>query len=162
VSAARGAALVAAVTVAVVASGFLIGYPAEVAAATAIALAAVAAIVTTRDLALRARSRDRAASRADGPRQVDQLRRVGDALAAAQASELGVERELRPLLRPMAAMRLARRGVDLDRHLETARALLGDPLWEIVRVDRPSASNLVAGGISTGELDSMIERLERL
>jgi predicted XRE-type DNA-binding protein len=62
----------------------------------------------------------------------------------------------------MAAMRLARRGVDLDRHLETARALLGDPLWEIVRVDRPSASNLVAGGISTGELDSMIERLERL
>jgi hypothetical protein len=162
VSAARGAALVAAVTVAVVASGFLIGYPAEVAAATAIALAAVAAIVTTRDLALCARSRDRAASRADGPRQVDQLRRVGDALAAAQASELGVERELRPLLRPMAAMRLARRGVDLDRHLETARALLGDPLWEIVRVDRPSASNLVAGGISTGELDSMIERLERL
>ncbi len=161
-SGARAAALVAAVTVAVVATGFLVGYPAEVAAATAIALAVVAGLVTIRDLALRARSRDRAAGRAADPRELDQLRHVGQALAAAQASEVGVDRDLRPLLRPIAAMRLTRRGVDLDRHCDRARALLGEPLWEIVRAHRPRASNLVAGGISGGELDSVIERLERL
>jgi hypothetical protein len=59
-------------------------------------------------------------------------------------------------------MRLARRGVDLDRHVEKARALLGEPLWEIVRADRPRASNLVAGGISAVELEGAIERLEQL
>ena len=161
-SGSRAATLVAAGTLVVVATGFLVGYPADVAAATAIALAAVTALLTTRDLALRARSRDRAAHRAAGPAQLDQLRRVGEALAAAHASGVGIDRELRPLLRPIAAMRLARRGVDLDRHGEKARELLGDPLWEVVRADRPRASNLVAGGISTGELDSVIERLERL
>jgi hypothetical protein len=162
VSAARSVALVPAVTVAAVAGGFLVGYPAEVGAATAIALAAVMALVTTRGLALRARSRARPAARAAGPRQLDQLRRVDDALAAAQASEVGVDRELRPLLRPIAAIRLAPRGVDLDRHLEKARAHLGEPLWEIVRADRPRASNRVAGGISAVELDRVIERLEQL
>ena len=90
------------------------------------------------------------------------MARVRLPTAAAHASGVGVDRELRPLLRPIAAMRLARRGVDLDRHGEKARELLGDPLWEVVRADRPRASNLVAGGISAVELEDVIERLERL
>ena len=161
-SAARGLAAVAALTAVSVGTGFLVGYPAEVGAATAIVLAAVVAYVTTRDLAARAQLRTRPVRRAADSARLEQLRRVGEALAAAQVSEVGVDRHLRPLLRPIAAMRLARRGVDLDRHGVEARALLGEPLWDLVRADRGSASNRVTGGISAAELESLIERLERV
>ena len=157
-NATRGLPLVAALVVGV---GFVSGHPGEVGAAIAVAFAAVVAAVTTRDLALRARTPTRPVQRVGDTGQIEQLRRVGDSLAAAQASEVGVDRELRPLLRPIAAMRLARRGVDLDRHRETARELLGEPLWELVRADRAAAANRVAGGISPAELDGVIERLER-
>ena len=160
--AARGLAPVAALTAVAVGSGFLIGYPAEVAAASTIAFAAVVALITTRDLAARARLRTRPVRRVAEPAPLEQLRRVGEALAAAQVSEFRVDRDLRPLLRPIAAMRLARRGVDLDRHREEARAVLGESLWELVRADRARGSNLVAGGISAAGLQSLIERLERV
>jgi hypothetical protein len=162
VIAARGLAPVAALTAVAVGSGFLIGYPAEVAAASTIAFAAVVALITTRDLAARARLRTRPVRRVAEPAPLEQLRQVGEALAAAQVSEFRVDRDLRPLLRPIAAMRLARRGVDLDRHREEARAVLGEPLWELVRADRARGSNLVAGGISAAGLQSLIERLERI
>ena len=161
-SPARGIAPVATLTAVAVGSGFLIGHPAEVGAATTIAFAAVVAISTTRDLAARARSRTRPVRRVADSAPLEQLRRIGKALAAAQVSEFAVDRDLRPLLRPIAALRLARRGVDLDRHGEEARALLGEPLWELVRVDRARGSNLRAGGISAAELQSLIERLERI
>ena len=159
---ARSVALVAAPAVAALGAGFLIGYPAQVAAATTIAFAAVVSLISTRDLAARAELRRRPVRRvADSP-PLEQLRQVGRALTAAQASEVGVDRDLRPLFRPIAAMRLARRGVDLDRHPEKARAILGEQLWELVRADRARGSNLVAGGISTVGLQSLIERLERI
>jgi hypothetical protein len=159
---ARSVALVVAPAVAALGSGFLIGYPAQVAAATTIAFAAVVSLVSTRDLAARAELRRRPVRRvADSP-PLEQLRQVGRALTAAQASEVGVDRDLRPLFRPIAAMRLARRGVDLDRHPKEARAILGEQLWELVRADRARGSNLVAGGISTVGLQSLIERLERI
>lgn len=160
--AARGIGLVAALAGVAVGSGFLIGYPAEVAAATTIAFAAVVSLITTRDLAARAHLRARSAWRVADSAPLEQLRRVGEALTAAQASEFGVAHDLRPLLRPIAAMRLARRGVDLDRHPKKARAVLGEQLWELVRADRARASNRVAGGISAAGLQSLIERLERI
>jgi hypothetical protein len=162
VIAARGLAPVAALTAVAVGSGFLIGYPAEVAAASTIAFAAVVAFITTRDLAARARLGTRPVRRVAEPAPLEQLRQVSEALAAAQVSEFRVVRDLRPLLRPIAAMRLARRGVDLDRHREEARAVLGEPLWELVRADRGRGSNLAAGGISAAGLQSLIERLERI
>ena len=158
----RGLAPVAALAAVAVGGGFLIGYPAQVGAATTITLAAVVALITTRDLAARAQLRTRAVRRGADSTRLDQLRRVGEALADAQASEVGVDRGLRPLLRPIAAMRLARRGVDLDRHQDEARALLGEPLWELVRADRTRRSNLVTGGISATELERLINRLERI
>lgn len=161
-NATRGLAPVAALAAVAVGSGFLIGYPAEVGAATAITFAAVVALITTRDLAARAELRARPVRRVGDSTRLEQLRRVGQALADAQTSEIGIDRGLRPLLRPIAAMRLARRGVDLDRHREEARALLGEPLWELVRADRARGSNLVAGGISAAELQSLIKRLERI
>lgn len=159
---ARGVVLLTALAAVAVGTGLLIGHPAEVGAACAIAFAAVVALVTVRDLVARARSRARPERRVAGSARLEQLRRVDDALASAQASEFGVDRELRPLLRPIAAMCLARRGVDLDRHRERARALLGEELWELVRVDRPRGSNRMEGGISVAGLQSMIERLERI
>jgi len=159
---ARTVALVAAPAVAALGGGFLIGYPAQVAAATTIAFAAVVSLISIRDLAARAELRRRPVRRvADSP-PLEQLRQVDRALTAAQASEVGVDRDLRPLFRPIAAMRLARRGVDLDRHSEEARAILGEQLWELVRADRARGSNRVAGGISTDGLQSLIERLERI
>jgi hypothetical protein len=158
----RGIVVVAALAAVAVGSGFLIGYPAQVAAATAIAAAAVVSLVTTRELAARARSREGPVRWPADAAPLEQVRRVGEALAAAQASEFGVDRSLRPLVRPIAAMRLARRGVDLDRHPTEARAVLGEQLWELVRADRPRGSNLVAGGISAAELQSLLERLERI
>ena len=158
----RGIALVIALAVLAVGTGFLVGHPAKVGAATTIAVAALVSLFTTRELAARAELRARPVRRlADSP-PLEQLRRVARALTAAQASEFGVDRDLRLLFRPSAAMRLARRGVDLDRHAEQARAILGEQLWELVRADRASGSNRVTGGISVVGLEGLIERLERI
>ena len=159
---ARSVALVTALVVVAVGSGFLIGHPAQVAAATAIALAVVVSLISTRDLAARAELRPRTVRKFVDSPPLEQLRQVGRALTAAQTSEFGVDRELRPLFRPIAAMRLARRGVDLDRHPEEARAILGEQLWELVRAGSFRGSNRVAGGISAAGLQSLIERLERI
>jgi hypothetical protein len=59
-------------------------------------------------------------------------------------------------------MRLARRGVDLDRHPDEARAMLGDELWELARAEGSRGSNRVRGGISAAGLESLIQRLERI
>ena len=158
----RGIARVIALSAIAVGAGFLVGHPAEVGAATTIAVAALVSLVTTRELAARAELRARPVKRVADSRPLEQLRRVGRALTAAQASEFGVDRDLRLLFRPIAAMRLARRGVDLDRHADQARAILGEQLWELVRADHASRSNRVAGGISVAGLESLIERLERI
>ena len=158
----RGIGLVAALAGIAVAAGFLTGYPAQVGAATTIAVAAFVSLISTRDLAARAELRPRPVRRAADPPPLEQLRQVGETLAAAQASEVGLFRELRPLFRPIAAMRLARRGVDLDRHVEKARAILGDELWELVRAEGSRGSNRFAGGISAAGLQGLIEQLERI
>jgi hypothetical protein len=158
----RTVALVSVPVVAVLGSSFLIGSPGRVAAATTIALAVVVSLLSIRDLAARAELRQRRERRgADSP-PLEQLRQVGRALTAAQASEFGVDRELRPLVRPIAAMRLARRGVDLDRHPDEARAMLGDELWELARAEGSRGSNRVRGGIPAAGLESLIQRLERI
>jgi hypothetical protein len=157
----RGIALLTALVAIAVGGGFLIGSPSEVAAGTTIAAAASLSLITICDLAARAQLRAQPVRRvADSP-PLEQLRQVDKALTAAQASAFGVDRELRPLLRSIAAMRLARRGVDLDRHREEARAILGEELWELVRAER-HGSNLFAGGMSNAEQRSFIERLERI
>jgi hypothetical protein len=154
---ARGIALVTALAAIAVGTGLLVGYPAEVGAATTIAVAALVSLATTRDLAARADLRARPVRRvADSP-PLEQLRRVARALTAAKSSG-----DLRPLFRPIALVRLARRGVDLDRHPEQARAILGEQLWELVRADPASGSNPVASGMSIAGLQSLIERLERI
>jgi hypothetical protein len=159
---ARSVALLAGAAAIALGSGWLSGYPAQALAATTLAFAAVVSLLGIRDLAVRAELRSRPAWRAGDPPQLEQLRQADRALKAAQVSEFGVDRDLRPLFRPIAAMRLARRGVDLDRHPEEARELLGEEMWELVRAGRARSSSRVAGGISVAGLEGLIERLERV
>lgn len=157
----RGITLLAGVAAIVIAGGFLFGAPAELAGTTAIAFAAVVSLLTTRGLAAHARSRARPDRRGTSSAALEQLRQIDRSLAAARLSDVAVDRELRPLLRPVAVIRLARRGVDLDRHTVEAQAILGEELWELVQAKGPRSSNRYAAGISTTELRSLIERLER-
>jgi hypothetical protein len=143
----------------VVGGSLLFGAPVEVAGAAAIALAVVISLITIRNLAGRARSRAHVDRRVGPSRSLEQLRRVDSALSAAFASEFGLENDLRPLLRAIAAVRLARRGVDLDRHMEESRAILGEELWELVRTGRRNSSPF-AGGISRAQVQRLIARLE--
>jgi hypothetical protein len=90
------------------------------------------------------------------------LRQIVDVLRESEHSEFGVDRSLRPLLVPIAAARLGRRGVDMTLAPRRAQELLGDVLWEIVRPDRPSAAYRVGGGLAGDDLRTAIERLEQL
>ncbi len=85
----------------------------------------------------------------------------------ARRVELGVARaadlhfHLRPMLREIAAARLAsRHGVDLDS--PAARALLGDEAWEVVRPGRPAPEERFGPGIPVEELGRILDRLERI
>ena len=81
--------------------------------------------------------------------------------------ELGIARaadlhfHLRPMLREIAAARLASRyGYDIDS--PHGRAVLGDETWELVYADRPPPEIRFAAGIPLAELERVLDRLESL
>jgi hypothetical protein len=90
------------------------------------------------------------------------LRQIADDLRETEQSEFGVDRSLRPLLAPIIAARLGRRGIDMALAPRRAQELLGDVLWEIVRPDTPSAANRVGRGLAGDDLRTAIERLEQV
>ena len=146
--------------VAATAFGVLFGQGSTVALASALALATVLAAAAA--LQLRPARRQQ-----PPPRPLDhamplRLRQIADDLRESQQSEVGVDRSLRPLLVPIAAARLGRRGVDMALAPRRAQELLGDVLWEIVRPDRPSAAYRVGRGLARDDLRTAIERLEQL
>ena len=70
---------------------------------------------------------------------------------------------LRPLLRDAAATRLAaHHNVDLDRQPDTARRLLGDDAWAIVRPDLEKPEDLYAPGLPLARLRRVVGTLEAL
>lgn len=74
-----------------------------------------------------------------------------------------LHKRLLPLLREAAAARLATgHDVDLARRPDTARRLLGDDTWELLRPDRPEAPDLSDPGISMRRLRAVVDTLERL
>lgn len=152
----------AAVSALAIGSGFLLGYPAQVAAATAIAGFGAVAMLTIRDLAASTCLPTRPRKRTPDSAALEQLRQINEALAASRLSRFGIDRDLRPLLRPIAAMRLDRRGVNLDHNPDEARGLLGEALWDLVRTDLETSSNLRAGGLSSTQLQGAIEHLEQV
>lgn len=91
------------------------------------------------------------------------LARTERELSMAGASSFDVHFRLRPVLVDLAMDLLAsRRGIDLQREPERARAALGDPAWEVVRPDRPEPQERNDPGMQTPELDRVITSLEHL
>jgi hypothetical protein len=88
------------------------------------------------------------------------LEAIAESVAAARASAADVHRRVRPLLREIAAARLARRGIGLDRDPLQARAVLGEELWEIVRSDRPAPAARDESGMSVAAIAQLTDRLE--
>jgi hypothetical protein len=73
---------------------------------------------------------------------------------AATAGDLHAR--LRPILREIAQERLAARGSDA----RAAEAALGEPLWELVRPDRPPPRESFAPGLSPQQIAALLDRLE--
>jgi hypothetical protein len=97
----------------------------------------------------------------EAPVGIPDLERIDRVLVLAAASGFDVHYRVRPLLRQLAVDRLARRGVDLDRQPDTARALLGDELWGLVRPDRRiSDEERIGRGLSTAEVGQLVDAVE--
>ena len=152
--------LVAAGCVAATVFGLAIGQGGTVALAAALVLAAVLAAATA--LELQPPPRQQPLPRARGDEMPLALRQIVDVLRDSERSEFSVDRSLRPLLVPIVAARLGRRGIDMALAPRRAEELLGDRLWEIVRPDRASAANRASRGLASDDLREAIERLEQM
>ena len=156
----RALLVVTAGCVAATALGFVFGQGSAVALASALAFAT--ALAAAAALQLRPARRQQAPPHAQDHKMPLRLRQIAAALRESEQSEAGVDRSLRPLLIPIVAARLGRRGVDMALAPRRAQELLGDVLWEIVRPDRPSAAYRVGRGLAGDDLRTAIERLEQL
>jgi hypothetical protein len=129
----------------------------------AVALAALTRIA--RPPAARELSRFETAlrARAARPLRPPELVRTERELTLGMASAGHLHFRLLPLLRDAAAARLAsRHGVELHRRPESARALLGDETWELLRPDRPDPDDRNAPGLPFARVEALVERLEAL
>jgi hypothetical protein len=156
----RPVLLVAAGCVAATAVGFVVGQGRTVALAAALTLAAAVAAAVAWELRPARRQPPRRPSSDD--ELPLRLRQIVDVLRDSRESAFGVDRSLRPLLVPIAAARLGRRGVDMALAPRRAQELLGDRLWELVRPDRTSVASRAGRGIADDDLRAAVERLEQL
>ena len=73
----------------------------------------------------------------------------------------GLHFRVRPVLVELTAARLrASHGIDLTH--PDAPAVVGDPLWQIVRPDAPAPNDRMAPGMSPSMLRTVLDRLEML
>lgn len=93
---------------------------------------------------------------------VGQLESVARALDLAETSSFDLHNTLRPIVREIAAARLARHGVSLERQPERARALLGAQAWDLVRPDREAPARGSGRGCSRDELRAIVDSLEAI
>jgi hypothetical protein len=91
-----------------------------------------------------------------------QLVRLEHIVQWSRSSELDAHRRLRPVLIEIAELRLARRGLRLDRDSAEARGLLGPKAWELLRPDRPPPEDRDAPGIEPRDLEQILDELEAL
>jgi hypothetical protein len=97
------------------------------------------------------------------PPRPEQLMQFEGLVRRSEASALTAHAYLRPVLVEIASRRLAARGHALDRMPESVgRSLLGAPLWELVRPDRPFPEDRHGAGVSAHELRTLLEVLEEL
>jgi hypothetical protein len=90
------------------------------------------------------------------------LARVEREVTLATGTAFDVHFRLRPIIREVAAGVLLRRGIDLDRSPERARAVLGAGTWELARADRPVPDDRTAPGLPITTVAVVVEDLERL
>jgi hypothetical protein len=84
-------------------------------------------------------------------------------LVLGEADADHAHRRLVPLLRAAAAARVAaRHGFELERRPETARMLLGEDAWELLRPDRPEPEDRHDSGVPREQIAAVIERVESL
>ena len=89
------------------------------------------------------------------------LARIEHETALAVASSFDVHYRLVPRLRALVAGLLSsRRNVSLAESPDTARAILGETTWELVRPDRPAPEDRLAKGIATRDLGQLVDALE--
>jgi hypothetical protein len=100
--------------------------------------------------------------RTSEPARPASLARVEREVTLSTGTAFDVHYRLRPLLRGLAAGLLLRRGVDLDRSPERARAQLAPDVWELVRPDRPPPENRTAPGLSLPSIERAADDLERI
>lgn len=94
------------------------------------------------------------------PRELAKLERE---VSLAAGTSFDLHYRLRPVLREVAAHRLAtRRGLALDAASPEAAAVLGDEVWEIVRPDRVPPHDRFATGLPLARLRAVLDRLERV
>ena len=138
------------------------GVDSRVAVAAALVVAICLAAVAIRVLYRLCDRRPPSATRPREPDGVPRIRAIAETLSAAEISGFETERGLRPLLAPIVELRLARRGVVLERDTVVAEELLGRDLAELVDPQRPRSSDRAGGGTSREAVEAMIGRLEQL
>jgi hypothetical protein len=89
------------------------------------------------------------------------LARLERSVSMATASGYDVHHRLRPAVREIASgLLLVRRGIDLDRQPEVARAVLGEPTWELVRAERERPQARREPGLDVTEIEMVVAALE--
>jgi hypothetical protein len=95
--------------------------------------------------------------------RLPELERTERAVLLAASNAFDVHYRLRPILREIAAQRLAtRRGLTLDRETAAARAVVGEETWELVRPDRQPPELRFGPGVAAPELGRVVDALERI
>ncbi len=95
--------------------------------------------------------------------RLPELERTERAVLLSASNAFDVHYRLRPILREIAAQRLAtRRGLTLDADQAAARALLGADAWELVRPEREPPELRFGPGVEAAELREVIAALERI
>jgi hypothetical protein len=120
-----------------------------------LALRALAPDSTAFERALRARR--------SHPPRLRELEHIEHDVVQGAANPLDLHRRLRPLLRQIAAHRLAvRHGVALDADDGEAHRLLGDGAWALLRPDRELPDERRGPRLGVHEIEAIVARLETL
>jgi len=158
-------ALLPAVVVAVAGAGVAVVAILTVLAVLVVVLQVVPELLAAPDPTapgVRRRSRFATAARprvAEPVRAPADLRRMETLVAARVQSALGVDNWLRPLVADIATTRLGQHGADWSR---AGAHSIPDPLWALIRPDRPQPVERDGPGISFAELELIVDQLEAL